>query len=77
MFSNHNMEEETFIEASCTNNMQTREKAFAAAYFQRFLRSFFLDRLKKLILWSYNLVCISLLYISREDKTKKNTVYEK
>ena len=55
-----------FIEASCTNNIYSREKDFCSCYSQRFVRRLFSDRKKT---W-YNLVFLICFFISREERNK-------
>ena len=62
------MEEKTFIEASCVYNMHTGGNVFRSCYFWRFVSRFFWDRVKKLV---FTLVCVSVLCISRDEATKQ------
>ena len=66
MSSSCHMEQKTFIEASCNNNIHTEEKVFCSSYVWRFESRFFLDRVKKLVVY---LVYMTFLSTSREDKT--------
>ena len=51
MSSSCHMEQKTFIEASCNNNIHTGEKFFYSSYVWRFGSRFFLDRVKKLVVY--------------------------
>ena len=68
------MEEKTFIEASCVYNMHTGGNVFRSCYFWRFVSRFFWDRVKKLVV-HFSLYEFSLYFQKRDDQT--NTVYEK
>ena len=59
------MKYKTFFEASCKHNMHTGEKVFCNCYFGSRL---FSERLKKLVVY---LICMTLVWISREDKIKR------
>ena len=58
--SSYHMEQKTFIEASCINNIHTGEKNFCTCWFWRFMNRLDLDRLKDL---KCTLVCKSPLLL--------------
>ena len=55
--SSYHMEEETLIEASCTNNIHTVDKNFCSSNFLKFVNLFFSDRVKT---FYHTLVCMNL-----------------
>ena len=53
MSCSYQMEEETFTEVSCVNNLHTGEVGFCSCTFWRFVRLFSLERIRNCnILWS-------------------------
>ena len=67
MSFSYQIEQKSFIEARCTNIIDTREKFFCNCYIWRFVCCYFLDRVKKLV---HTLVCMCPLYIYRKEKKK-------
>ena len=67
MSSSYHMELKILIKASCSNIMHIGENRFCSCYFERFVSRFLSNNAKNL---SRTLVCASLLWFSREDKTK-------
>ena len=68
MFTSYQVEQKTFIEASCTYDLHTGENAFYNLYIWRILCLYFLGRVKKPV---HTLVCMCSLYISREESNKQ------
>ena len=61
------MEQKAFIEASCINDIHTREKLFCSCYFYRLVRRFFSDRVTKFIVY-FGLHESSLHFKREEDQ---------
>ena len=67
MSSSYHMEQKAFIEASCINDIHTREKLFCSCYFYRLVRRFFSDRVTKFIVY-FGLHESSLHFQREEDQ---------
>ena len=73
MSSSHHTEQKTFIEASCTNNIHTRE-FFLQLQLLEVSKSFLFRQSKKLVVY-FGMYESSLIFQRREDQI--NTVCKK
>ena len=69
MTSSYEMEQKTFIEASCVYHINTGGKVLCSCYFWRFVSFFFCYSVKKNP--QCTIACTSLLCISKEETTKQ------